>query len=140
MDDFLLEGFVLEEDLRFEDLGDRIITITGTIRCLGGIVVEVEKALTVLDGEGPSATVQTFLYRYHAWIANQRNILRYENTDEHRNFIDHVHRYDTLGDGREVSVEEILEEKNIPTLADVLSELRDWYYANDEVIAKLTLP
>jgi hypothetical protein len=126
MDGFLRDGFVLAEDLRFEDLGDGQITLTGTITCVGDILVEVEKALVVVDGTGATARVQTRYYRYHATHSGNGAILRYENSD-HRD-CDHVHRYDTPGTGVECSVTEITCEDDRPTLGEVLEELRQWYY------------
>ena len=133
MQDFLLEGFVLEEDLRFQAIGRRSIVLYGSIRCLGGIVLEVEKELQVLDGAGPTARVQTRTYRYHAWLPARHNILRYDSPHAHRPY-HHVHRFDALGTGREVSIDPIEDEAAIPTLSEVLDELRDWFYRNADTL------
>jgi hypothetical protein len=128
------EGFVLDDDLRFQPLGDQQIALTGVVRCQGQILVEVEKILEVQSGRGHTAFVQTTAYRYHAQVLGVGNILRYENSDH--NQFDHVHRYDPIRGDRKGTFQRIEDKNAVPTLGDVLRELRDWYEANAESLGK----
>lgn len=119
------EGFVLDDDLRFQPFGDQLIALTGAIRCEGEIIVEVEKMLEVQSGSGHNAFVLTTQYRYHAMLPDGRNILRYENSDHHQ--FDHVHRYDPSAVDRKGTFQRIQARDDVPTLGDVLRELRSWY-------------
>lgn len=128
MEGFLREGFVLSEDLRFEEIGDGLIGLNGSVRCLGGIVLEVEKVLTVRKGKGPTALVQTTEYRYHAYVTGKGSLLRYCSPHpEHRPY-HHVHRFDLFGTWAETQVLELRSEKDIPTLSEVIEELEALYY------------
>jgi hypothetical protein len=133
MEMLMAEGFVLDQDLRFQPLGNQQIALTGVVRCQGQITVLVEKVLAVRDGTGSSALVQTTAYRYHALIPGVGNILRYENNDHHR--FDHVHRYDPIAGDRKGTFQRIESKNDVPTLGEVLRELRDWY---EEHADKLT--
>jgi hypothetical protein len=124
---FLREGFVLSEDLRFEEFGAGYISLSGTMLCEGGIVLDVEKLLEVVEGHGPHAMVQTVAYRYQAYVLGRGNILRYEGPHPTHNQFHHVHRYNTFGDGDD-RVEPIETEDARPTLSEVLDELREFYY------------
>lgn len=107
--------------------GEPHLTLSGTLACMGNIVVEVEKLLRVVEGSGASAMVQTIEYRYHARIPSLGNILRYESPHGHRPY-HHVHRYDVFSGDREGTVEDVA--GDWPTLGDELGELRDWCYEN----------
>lgn len=91
--------------------------------------------MAVLEGDGPNALVQTILYNYHAGLADGRSLFRYdspdlvitgETVDYHKHH--HKHLYDPTQGMKEVGVEVILDENNVPTLGDVIEELEDWYY------------
>jgi hypothetical protein len=135
MQKLLLEGFVLEEDLRFVALGNRQILLIGTVTCHGNILIEVEKRLAVLSGDGPRALVQTEAYRYNAHAVGLGNIMRYENSD-HRKY-DHAHHYDVFSGDKEGTFRRIEEKNDVPTLADFINEVRDWYEANAERLEDL---
>ena len=77
-----------------------------------------------------NAWVQTRSFRYHAWVRGSHNILRYESAHEHHRERAHKHVYDTFGYGGETDVIELPTEDEIPTLGDVLSELRGWHLMN----------
>jgi len=79
----------------------------------------------IRSGSGPSAFVQTVAYRYHAMIPGLGNILRYENSDH--NQFDHVHRFDPLARDRKGTFQQIADKNDVPTLSDVLREVREWY-------------
>jgi hypothetical protein len=129
---FLRGGFVLSEDLRFEEVAGRgYLVLRGEVRCSGGIVLEVEKRIKILDGDGPYAMVQTVQYRYHAYSSGRGNLFRYCGPHDDRPY-HHVHRYDVFNTWSEASIEEITDEDEIPTLGEVLGELREMYYSSDE--------
>ncbi len=126
------DGFVVEDDLAFADLGNGLIELRGTVKCLGGIRVEVEKLLEILDGDGAEAMVQTFAYSYHACLeGGQGNIVRYDSPHVDHNQDHHVHRYDPFS-GDVTGRVTMHGESGWPTLGEMLYELRDWYYANFE--------
>lgn len=128
MADLLAEGFVVEDQCQFTFLPSRII-LQGTIVCLDGIALEVEKEIAVLDGRGMTALVQTQRFRYHAWVRGVHNVLRYESAHEHRPH-PHKHVYDAFGTGREIGVIELPDEEFVPTLGQVIRELQDWHHDN----------
>lgn len=125
MADLMAEGFVVEDQCQFTFLPS-VILLQGTIVCLDGITLDVEKVIAVLDGRGMTARVQTRMFRYHAWVRGVHNILRYESAHEHRRHA-HKHVYATFGDGREVEIIELAEEDRIPTLGEVIRELQVWH-------------
>lgn len=121
-------GFVVSNGLSIEPYGNRSMLISGEIECLGGISVTVHKVLTLLDGEGGNAIVQTTDYRYHAWLRGRGNILRYDSPHPHRPH-HHVHRYDVLSNDRAGTIYEV-PAREWPTLGEVLHEIEGWYYEN----------
>ena len=58
MADLVDEGFVVEDQCQFT-FQRRAVLLQGTILCLGGITLEVEKEIAVLKGSGMTAQVQT---------------------------------------------------------------------------------
>ena len=133
MQSLLDEGFVVRDRSGFEFLGP-VVSLTGRIRCLGGIEVTVLKTLRVLSGEDLNAMVQTVKYTYHAQFLNGVRIFRYDSPVQHRNF-HHKHVFDTFGTGDQVDVKRIDQESEVPTLREVLVELCDWYWANQDDVA-----
>jgi hypothetical protein len=122
---FVAEGFVVDDGCDFTFL-PRSVFLDGTIRCLGEIQIEVEKDIAMLSGVGLKALVQTRSFRYHAWIKNGNNILRYESACDHR-ALPHKHNFDTFGSGLETSVTEIETSVGVPTLGAVIRELQRWH-------------
>lgn len=59
MDQARADGFVGTDTLTLDPIGVGLLSMTGEIACLGGIVVRVEKFLEVLEGDGPDAYVRT---------------------------------------------------------------------------------
>lgn len=107
---FVSRGFIALNELVIEAYGNQHLTITGSLHCLGGIIIDVAKILQIVDEQGGEARVKTVWYRYHAKIQGVGNVLRYDSPHAHRNF-DHVHRFDVFGDGSET-----VEESNWPHL------------------------
>lgn len=132
MADFLGGGFVLSEDLCFEAQGGGIITLSGDVKCLGGINLRVDKTLEIVDGEGATARVQTIRYSYNAHIVRGHNILRFDSPHLTHNKFHHVHRFDTLGTGELTALQKLESEDDRPTLSEVLLEVQSWYWENIE--------
>jgi len=129
MADFLAEGFVVQDDCGFTFLPG-VVVLEGSIICLDGVTPDVRKEIEILGGSGMNAWVQTRSFRYHAWVRGSHNILRYESAHERHRERAHKHVYDTFGYGGETDVIELSTEDEIPTLGDVLSELRGWHLMN----------
>jgi hypothetical protein len=136
--------FVLEENLEFEAQGDGTFTLKGTVQCVNGIYIEVEKTLVILGGSGMSAKVQTTAYKYNAAIGKLGNILRYDSPHPTHNREHHKHTYDVLAGDTEGEVTFLYTEEERPTLGEMIEEVRHWFYDHhDAVIRKaldLTLP
>lgn len=136
MDQWKGHGFVVSDTCEFDILGDHFVTLEGVIECAGGILyIDVQKRLTVLDGDGPSALVQTEDYSYTAGMKNYGAIFRYDGPHDHHPS-HHVHRYDVFGSRKQVSVSDHGVE-GWPVLGAVIQELADWYYENYAAIEKL---
>lgn len=129
------EGFVVEDQCDFTFLPS-LILLQGTIICLDGLTIDVEKEIAVLAGRGMTAEVQTRKFRYHAWIRGVHNVLRYESAHAHRPY-PHKHVYDTFGTGLELDVIQLSAEGSVPTLGEVLRELQAWHAGNAERVARL---
>jgi hypothetical protein len=121
---FLEAGFVLEDGCVFTPYKTEV-KLDGIISCRSGIQLEVQKDIGYVNGSGRRAKVQTKAFRYQSWLTGVGNILRYEWNYDHRG-IAHKHVYDTLGTGREISVQELTSTHEVPHLDDVINELRDW--------------
>lgn len=126
IEQFVSRGFVVLNTLEIEAYGNHHLTITGSLHCQGGIVIDVAKILRVVDRQGGEARVQTVWYRYHAKVQGRGNVCRYDSPHEHRDF-HHVHRFDVLGDGAES-----VEDSNWPHLGDVVDEMQTFYWENYE--------
>ena len=126
------EGFIAEDTLALEPLGGGILSMTGEIACLGGIVVRVEKYLEVLAGEALDAYVRTFEYKYNAFVRNHNNILRYDNTHVCEGHADphHKHMFDWKTGDSLPGFPAWVGEHGWPTLGEVMEELRGWYWEN----------
>lgn len=129
---FVSRGFIALNELVIEAYGNQHLTITGSLHCLGGIIIDVAKILQIVDEQGGEARVKTVWYRYHAKIQGVGNVLRYDSPHAHRNF-DHVHRFDVFGDGSET-----VEESNWPHLGDVVQQMEDFYWEHYEKLPART--
>src|SRR5207244_1137060 len=77
MQAFIDAGFVTSHTLAFGSPRHGRMALTGEIRCLGPITIQVDKKLKILKGTGPTATVQTVEYRYHAQAEGRGPLFRY---------------------------------------------------------------
>lgn len=135
MADLFAEGFVIEDQCQFTFLPE-VVLLQGTVVCLDGIALDVEKEIAILEGRGMTAVVQTRAFRYHAWLRGVHNILRYESPHPHREH-PHKHLYATFGNGREVRVIDLMDEEHVPTLGEVLRELQVWHQQNAVRVRRL---
>lgn len=136
----LKKGFVLDDGVQFDVLKSHsLYSLSGRIVCASDLVIHVRKTLEVVAREGRVQFVQTVDYTYHAELAKLRHVLRYCAPHEDHNTEHHVHRYDVLGNGKELpeSPTFIKDEEKRPTLTEVIEELRGWYEANTEAVAAL---
>lgn len=124
------EGFVLDDGVEFQPYGSGYIVMAGRITCAGGIHVDVSKVLRV-ERESGVAWVQTIEYSYNAVLPGRGAILRYDSPHESHRPHHHVHRYDVLAGDKDGTVD-ATSDTDWPTLGEVLTELRDWYYDNYE--------
>jgi len=124
------EGFVVEDGLALERV-PRGYLMTGRIRCVGGLCVDVRKLLRVIAGDGSTAMVQTVEYTYHVVLEGHGNVLRYcsphddEAHPEHKPF-HHKHVYDVFA-GDVVGTAATIAGDSWPTLGEVLEEMRVWH-------------
>ena len=134
MDQMRTDGFIGEDTLVLEPIGAGLLTMVGEIACLGGIVVEVEKYLEVLEGEALDAYVRTFEYKYNAFVRGHNNILRYDNSHAYAGHGDphHKHVYDWKTGEPLPDFPAWVGERDWPTLGEVMEELRMWYWENRE--------
>ena len=133
MEHLLRGGLVISDNLVFTPLRDTIL-IEGHVDCLGGIKVDVHKALRILVGEGPDALVQTVRYSYNVSIEGRGNVFRYDSPHETHNKKHHVHRYDVMNRDVVGTVAFTEHESDIPTLGDVIEEAVEWYFENYDAL------
>lgn len=131
------EGFVLDDGVEFQPIGSGYIVLAGCILCAGGIYVDVWKVLEVVEGTGPGALVQTVEYSYNAAIRGLGSLLRYDSPHPGHRPHHHVHRYSVLAGDKDGTIEDI-SDTDWPTLGEVLTELRDWYYGNYERLSSVS--
>lgn len=118
---FVAQGFVVEDGLEIDDLGNGSIYISGLIRCAGGVTITVDKYLSIID-PGPPAFVQTVDYSYNASLDGVGNIFRYCSPHPDHNTFHHRHTYDVFSGDQFGNVSE----SGWPTLGEVIEELRCW--------------
>ena len=135
------QGFIVDDTLVVEDVGAGLIRIGGRIDCAGGVRIDVEKTLEIVDYGGSVPLVQTIDYSYSAVLNGRGNIFRYcsphgddDGVPHHPHH--HVHRFDVLAGDEEGAVTTHGEEQ-WPTLAEVFEELRGWCADNAELLAAL---
>ena len=109
----------------FDFAGRAQVAVSGTIRCRGGIVLEVEKyAEAELRGRrNPRLWVRTYSFRYNAYLPGKHSVLRYDNNHDFDEY--HRHPYDpatgTLGPVA------IITRADMPHLSQVLDEILDLF-------------
>lgn len=129
-------GFVGADTLSFEELaGAAGVFLSGEIACKGQIVISVEKFLAVLEGEGPTALVQTEWYSYNVFVRGWHNILRYDN--QHPRLLypghpdpHHKHEFDWRSGEENRDSPKWVGEEGWPTLGEVIREVERWYWQN----------
>ena len=131
---FVREGFVLADELVFRDVGRSALVIEGGRQCLGDVRIDVHKLLRVWGGEGPDAEVQTIEYSYNVVVDGIGNRLRYDSAHLSHNPYHHVHRYDVLAGDKDGTVTPLHLEDEVPTLGEVLAEVRAWYFEHSDHI------
>jgi len=131
---FMDQNFVNAETLEFMPYPDGF-NLKGEISCLGQIVIDVDKFLDILNGEGDNATVQTRWYSYNVLVRNCGNVLRYDNQDE--NYLrsghqdeHHKHLFDWETRIEQQDSPFWIGQNCFPTLGDVLQEVQEWYWQN----------
>ena len=129
MRDLIESGFVIEDSCSFT-FAEKWFLLTGQIICLAGLIIEVEKRVGILSGKGPSARVKTQSFTYHTWIRGGNNIFRYCSADPPHRPNPHKHIFEPFDGGKESNVIELVDEEDIPTLGEVIVELRDWHAEN----------
>lgn len=127
---FEAEGFIRSHTVGFGAATNGYIAIAGAIRCLGGMTISVDKTLTVLDGQGPGAMVYTTEFHYHVQADGRGPVVRYDSPHPHRPY-NHVHRFDFLETWDAFPIVPIHEIDDVPTLSDVIEEVRDLYWDNE---------
>lgn len=123
---FIQDGFVISDGVTFSEPLDGHITVRGEIRCQGGFQIDVDKKLRIVSGTGATTRVKTVEYSYNVSVAGRGNVFRYDSAHNHRQH-HHVHRFDARGDL--VSLHDIHDENEVPTLGDVIAEARELYYS-----------
>lgn len=138
MDQFRSRGFVGDDSLQLDFVGSDVLTIQGEISCRGMIVIRVQKDLAVLEGEGWEAEVQTYQYRYNAFVRGKHNILRYDNTHKYPGHSDthHKHVYDVNTGKQLPGSPQFVGHGNWPTLGEVIGEVEHWYWEHSTSLEK----
>ena len=120
-----LHPFVLEDYLAWEKVGDpsapELITLAGIVICHMRVIVRVDKTLETRLLANQRLQVRGLFYAYNAYFAGQHNILRYDNGHMETPEEFHRHEFD-----RETGIEirkDILEQRQIPVLADFFTEV-----------------
>lgn len=130
---FRAGGFVGDDSLEWV-AEPGFFHLRGYISCLGRIVIEVDKTLSVLSlsvlSSDDDPQVQTELYAYHVWIRGGGDILRYDNAHPHPGHADehHVHYFDWRTNVQTKLV--WVGFANWPTLGQVIEEVERWYWDN----------
>ena len=116
--------FVLEDRTAFtRSTKERreFLSLTGQVICRGGIVIEVEKVLSVRLNARNETQVRGLSYRYLAHVQGRGNLLRYDNAHDLDEF--DRHEYDFVS--REQRPIEILSREELPTLIEMIAELEE---------------
>jgi hypothetical protein len=131
-------GLVLSDCLSFSGEEGGSISLTGTVQCVGGLQISVIKNLSILDGEGLDAVVQTDVYAYNAWVPGHFNLLRHDNMHAQPGHPDahHRHEFDWRSGAELPGSPRHVGAAGWPTLADFIQEIADWYWAHRDELAR----
>ena len=120
-----LHPFVLEDHLEWKMVGDpsdpELITLEGIVICQLNVIVRVAKTLETGFIGNQRLQVRGLFYAYNAYFVGRHNILRYDNGHTATPEEFHRHEFD-LETGIEIR-KEILEQRQIPVLADFFTEV-----------------
>jgi hypothetical protein len=124
-------GFVYENTLCFKHCGSKIVG-RGEISCLGEIVIDVYKMLSICDLD--RKLIQTSEYSYNVFVRSYGNIFRYDNLDppwrEGHHDCHHKHSFDWRTGIESPGSPLWIGREKWPTLGQVLQETKDWYWEN----------
>lgn len=129
---FKARHFVIAGDLELSAFGNRLLEMSSELRCLGGIVLDVRKAIRVVANDGREPRVQTSWYSYNARVQGVGNILRYDAPHTHRP-IHHVHRFDVFAGDKEGAITETIG-GDWPHVGEVLEELEAFYFEHYDAL------
>ncbi len=124
-----MDYFVLHDGVVFQIRADGSVTSRGVVTCVGDMRVHVWQRLRVVNSRG---WVQTTRYSFQAERvaqATSRPLFRYDNAHPYPGHRDAHHRHHFDEDGHPTRIEWI-GEAGRPTLADVIEELHDQYFAS----------
>ncbi len=128
MGQFVDVGFVLADDLTSSPYAGYLY-ISGTIRCLGGLQIDVGKSLDVWR-QGSRFMVQTFTYSYNVSIATFGNVFRYDSPHQHRpQHHRHTYQWNVPDDSGTI---ESSTDGDWPTLGNVIGETRMFYWQHHD--------
>lgn len=141
MEQLRSSGFVGEDTLRFDWISSVGLFVQGEIACKGLIVVDVEKFLLKVEGEGSGSIVQTEMYSYNAFIRGGHNILRYDNQHPetlHQGHPDEHHRHDfDVSTGDELPNSPVWVGADAwPTLAGLIAKVQEWHVDTYSTLSK----
>ena len=138
MEHLLQIGFVVENlvEIRTQDTPEEF-GLSGRVRCLHGLFVDVDKVLAVRIQRG-RRMVRTVEYSYHVGIEGKRNrpIFRYDNAHPYPGHPDahHKHRFDPVS-GRRIEPPDWVGEAGWPHLSDIIDELQEWWTTTGRFLA-----
>ena len=120
------DHFLIENTLKIEVIDPRTLLISGRLRCIGDLFIDVSKTLEMNSRQ----QVRTVKYSYHAGIvgAADRPIFRYDNYHAHPGHDDEHHRYHyDISTWKEIKPPEWVGHQGWPTLGEVIDELFEWW-------------
>ncbi len=142
--DFRQKGLVESDSLVLEAFDNGYLRMSGEILCVGEVHIDVVKTLEILDGRTPAkllaghaneSIVQNIRYSYNARLVRPGrtiSIFRYDNVHERYGHHRHGFRWPSgRKDGRPIA----LTEESYPTLAEVIQEAAEWYWAHASELA-----
>ena len=141
-------GFHLASDLVIDPHPD-LIHLSESIFCLGGITVKFDERLRFLRERwrirrsDDHARVGLIWYSYNVSVGRGGTVFRYDSPDTdvgrnaapHHSF-HHRHRFDAFGTWNEIAPPRQVQERDVPTLRQVLREAEQWYWDNQERLSK----
>lgn len=108
----------------FEERGESLVAVLGSIRCRNGVVLEVEKYAECewRGRRNRQLWVRTFSFRYNAHVPGRGTVLRYDNGHSEHEY--HAHPFD-VRTGEAVKRGRPISREDMPHLSEVLDEIED---------------